>query len=228
MQSRISCVYKITNIISNKIYIGQTINYKHRIYGHRCALKHSRHSNPKLQEDYDKYGLDIFNFEILERCSKDDLLERETFWINYYGGIESDDLYNRCDLSGHNLEYINKQADAQLGVHKISDAGKLRISQANKGKIITEEQKQKIRQAAKRNPNYGMRNKKHSQQSKELMSKKKKGKYLGSANSNYKYTPEFIAQLRDEYNEIHNYNELSRKYKINATTISRLIRFGKC
>lgn len=220
-------VYKIVNNVTNKVYVGQTINYKGRIVRHKSDLKCNRHSNPELQQDYNKYGLHSFKFELLERCSKNKLLEQETYWINYYGGKESECLYNKCDLFGHNKSYKYNQSMAQKGIHTISELGKLKISQANKGKIISEEQRQKIKQAAKSNPNYGMKNKKHSQHSKKLMSEKKKGKYLGSSNPNYKYTPEFIETLRKEYQVTPCYAVLARKYNINSTTISRLIRYGK-
>lgn len=220
-------VYRIVNNVTNKMYIGQTVNFRRRVTEHKCDLKYNRHSNPELQRDYNKYGLNSFKFELLEGCSKTKLLECETYWINYYGGKESEYLYNKCDLSGHNKDYKHNQSIAQKGIHTISETGRLRISQANRGKIISEEQKQKIRQAAKSNPDYGMRNKKHSQYSKELMSKKKKGKYLGSNNPNYRYTPEFIEILRQEYQITCCYVTLARKYNINSTTVSRLIRYGK-
>ena len=196
----IGCIYKITNICNGKIYIGQTTNFKQRVNEHKSDLKHNKHSNPDLQEDYFIYGIDNFKFEILEECNKYDLLELET-------------------------KYINK---AQLGNHKITFDGRQRISMANKGKVISEQQKEKIRKAAKCNPNYGMKNKKHSEYSKQLMSIKKKGKYTGSSNSNYKYSEQFKQQLRHEYDICKNYTQLGKKYNINRSTISNLIRFNHC
>lgn len=224
----ISCVYKITNICNGRIYIGQTTNFKQRVNEHKSDLRLNKHSNPDLQEDYFIYGIENFKFEILEKCNKYDLLELETKYINKYGGKENIKLYNRCDLYGHNKLYRYNQAQAQIGNHKITFDGRQRISMANKGKIISEQQKEKIKKAAKCNPNYGMKNKKHSEYSKQLMSIKKKGKYIGSSNSNYKYSEQFKQQLRDEYNICKNYTQLGKKYNINRSTISNLIRFNHC
>ena len=220
-------IYKITNLINNKVYIGQTKNYRSRFSEHKHELLHHKHHNSKLQEDFNRFGLTNLKFEIIEECStKEQALERETYWINYYGGIESDNTYNKCDLSGNNKEYKHNQSIAQLGIHTISDAGKLRISKAHKGTKISELQKIKIRNSAAKNPNFGMRNKHHTEETKQKMRKAKQGMYLGENNPNYKYTPEFIEILRNEYNVCHNYNELSRKYNINSNTISKLIRLG--
>lgn len=226
--NKIICVYKIINTETGRIYIGQTVNYKRRLNEHKCDLNHNRHSNSDLQQDYNKYGWNSFKFKILEVCSKSNLLIRETYWINYYGGKDNYCLYNKCDMYGHNKEYKRNQSLAQKGSHKITEEGKLRISKANKGKTISEEQKQKISQSAKLNPNYGMKNKKHSEHSKQLMSFKKKGKYLGSNNPNYKYTPEFIENLKKEYFIVKSYSILSEKYNINVKVVYRLIKYGKC
>ena len=99
-------IYKITNLINNKVYIGQTKNYRSRFSEHKHELLHHKHHNSKLQEDFNRFGLTNLKFEIIEECStKEQALERETYWINYYGGIESNNTYNKCDLNGNNKEY---------------------------------------------------------------------------------------------------------------------------
>ena len=55
-------VYIIYNTISNGIYIGKTSNYSQRISRHKTQLKSNKHINKKLQEDYNKYGVDTFIF----------------------------------------------------------------------------------------------------------------------------------------------------------------------
>lgn len=72
----------------------------------------------------------------------------------------------------------------------------------------------------------GMKNKKHSDESKAKMRKAKICIFNGCNNPNYKYTPEFIEELRQEYTICNNYAELGRRYNISPTTISSLIRFG--
>ena len=88
-----SYIYKITNILDGKIYIGQTtIGFKKR-YGNNLE-KNS--TNVHLKNAIKKYGIN--NFEIIEifdsTDSMDKLNELEVYWIEFFGGIESDKLYN--------------------------------------------------------------------------------------------------------------------------------------
>ena len=69
-------IYKITNNLNGKIYIGQTIHTaKVRFWSH------SR-SNSVLGKDIQKYGKNNFSIEVIEKCeSPAQLNEREKFWI---------------------------------------------------------------------------------------------------------------------------------------------------
>lgn len=73
-------IYKITNTINNKIYIGQSIHieqrWKEHLSGRGCKA---------LYQDFLLYGTRNFTFEILEICIDDmELREREKFWVHYY------------------------------------------------------------------------------------------------------------------------------------------------
>ena len=74
-------IYRILNIINNCAYVGQTAMVNQRIKTHKSALKNSKHSNPQLQEEYNKYGKEAFIFEVIEELpcdiSKDVLLKKE-------------------------------------------------------------------------------------------------------------------------------------------------------
>lgn len=67
-------VYKITNLINNKIYIGITKNYKERIAYHKMRAFQPNHKeyNKVLYKAFRKYGLDNFSFEILEQNLTED------------------------------------------------------------------------------------------------------------------------------------------------------------
>jgi len=77
-------IYKITNLVNEKVYVGQSKNIKNRKKHHRCLLNKHKHVNNLLQNDWDKYGKENFKFEIVEECSEYKLNEREQYWINYY------------------------------------------------------------------------------------------------------------------------------------------------
>lgn len=77
-----SCIYKITNRINGKTYIGSTKNVKQRWAKHKALLRHNHHPNFHIQAAWNKYGEDSFVFEVVEECVPDELLSREQFFID--------------------------------------------------------------------------------------------------------------------------------------------------
>lgn len=73
-----SIIYKITNNVNNKVYIGVTENFRSRKNGHVWASK--RVEKP-LYRAMRKYGLENFKFEIIEETND---REREIFFISEY------------------------------------------------------------------------------------------------------------------------------------------------
>ena len=63
-------VYKITNKINGKFYIGSSINITDRELRHKSDLSCGTHHSKHLQRAYDKYGKENFKFEILELCNE--------------------------------------------------------------------------------------------------------------------------------------------------------------
>ena len=75
-----SCgIYKITNLINNKIYIGKSVNIEKRFQSHKRAK-----CNMAIHKAIQKYGINNFTFEILEECEEQQLDNREKYWINYF------------------------------------------------------------------------------------------------------------------------------------------------
>lgn len=70
-------VYKITNIVNNKMYIGSSKNILQRWKNHIRELESNSHNNMFLQEDWNEYGKDNFLFEILEECLEEERYTRE-------------------------------------------------------------------------------------------------------------------------------------------------------
>lgn len=90
-----SCgIYKITNNINNKIYIGCSKNIEHRWLAHKSEsiLEHNQQYNYSIHKAFRKYGLDNFSFEIIEELPENQLFEREKYWIKYYNSFN--DGYN--------------------------------------------------------------------------------------------------------------------------------------
>ena len=87
-------IYKISNKINNKVYIGQTIqDPKERWYRHcqrKCLSENER--NMAIKRAIFKYGKDNFTFEVIEKIenySKELLDNREIYWIAHYNSYEN-------------------------------------------------------------------------------------------------------------------------------------------
>lgn len=79
-------IYKITNLINGKSYIGQSVNIKKRWQVH-CCVARTNSSNAPIHCALRKYGKNSFIFEILEECDQSKLDEKEIYWINYYNTL---------------------------------------------------------------------------------------------------------------------------------------------
>lgn len=87
-------IYQITNLKSGKMYIGQSVDIDKRIHDHIYELSNNVHSNRYLQAAWNKYGKSNFVFSVLQETSEEELTAAEKYWVDYYGGYESDYLYN--------------------------------------------------------------------------------------------------------------------------------------
>lgn len=83
-------IYKITNKLNGKVYIGQSINIEDRWRRHRNAT-----DDFAIHQAFRKYGLDNFQFEVIEECPCAQLDEREQYWIEYYNSKNNG--YNMID-----------------------------------------------------------------------------------------------------------------------------------
>jgi group I intron endonuclease len=112
-------IYKITNCVNSKVYIGQTIqkNPKMRWYSH---LGDARDGKPgHLYESIRKYGPNQFNWEIIDEAdSLEKLNQLETKWIAHYRSLV--ECYNHRDGGGNSLhsELSKKRmSEAQKAAH---------------------------------------------------------------------------------------------------------------
>lgn len=76
-------VYLIKNLITNKVYIGSTKSFKKRFSQHKSKLQKNKHGTPHLQNAWNKYGGDNFEFSILE-ITNENLIEKEKKYISKY------------------------------------------------------------------------------------------------------------------------------------------------
>lgn len=88
-------IYKIESP-SGKCYIGQSVNIDKRIYEHKRQLSAGTHCNRKLQNAYNKYKESLM-WEVLEVVPKEDLTNREQFWIDELDAVAQG--YNICKIA---------------------------------------------------------------------------------------------------------------------------------
>ena len=97
-------IYKITNKINGKSYIGQTTNYQRRFREHRNK-GYGEEPNKPLYNAFDKYGIDNFDFEVIEDLTEN-YNEREKYWIQYY---------NTLLPNGYNIEPGGEEPPLNIG-----------------------------------------------------------------------------------------------------------------
>lgn len=77
-------IYKITSLIDGRCYIGQAVDVKERFRDHMKAGLGIDAPQNKFYEIMQQQGLENFTFELLEECPKDELNEKEKFYIELY------------------------------------------------------------------------------------------------------------------------------------------------
>lgn len=138
-------IYGIRNNIDGKIYVGQSVNIGKRWIAHTNLLAKNKHFNNYLQHAWNKCGKDVFDFVVLEKCSKEELNDRETYWKEYYdkqfGTYNLGSTGNVGTMSEEHKKKLSKARKGKFcgkkhpmyGKHHTYET-KMKISKANKGR----------------------------------------------------------------------------------------------
>lgn len=190
-------IYKITNLINNKFYIGQDIKDDPKYFG----------SGKLIQMAIKKYGKENFIKETLEICTDEKQMdEREIFWIKELNATNRKIAYNICE-GGKTFRTMKGENNYWFGKHH-SEESKAIIREKRKLQKMSEEQKQRLREKwlGEENPgkhksketiekikeslskidrtgvNSSMSGKTHSEETKKHWSEIRKGKNTGITN----------------------------------------------
>jgi group I intron endonuclease len=186
-------VYKIVNLINNKIYVGSSIKIGKRIRDELHQLKNNKHHNKFLQPEWNKFGDEHFDVQIIEIISDTDnrqiLIEREQYWI--------DKLKSHHTLEGYNSSKTARIPSGFTFQH--TEETKNKISNSLKGKKLSKEHREilsKIRRGVKQKP--------------ETVAKR------NASNTGKKRTPEQIALLQQK--AIENAPKIGKKIRSQNST----------
>lgn len=143
---KIGFIYKITNKLNGKAYIGKTLGtVEKRFNEHLKDAKRRQYEKRPLYTAINKYGIDNFCVETLEKCDNNIISQREIYWIEYYDTYKNG--YN-ATRGGDGKVYINedevikeylknKNATITAKQLNISLGGTLNILKRNDIKIIS-------------------------------------------------------------------------------------------
>lgn len=138
-------IYKTTNLINGKIYIGQDSKNNDNYIGSGILIKKA----------ITKYNRENFKKEILEYCkTKEELNEKETYWINKFNSTNPEIGYNVLKIGNSSLGYKHTEETKEklkknrIG-KKLSDLHKKNISQGNIGRKVSKDTRKKISEKLK-------------------------------------------------------------------------------
>lgn len=146
MVAKSSGVYSITNTLTDRVYVGSSVNIYVRHNHHFHTLKGNRHDNQPLQLDFNKFGRDAFRFDILELCPVNKLPEREKFYMNRFDVLNPVHGYNIMPepYKGIIPEDVRKIISQKATGRSPSDETRRKIGSYHKGKIMSAESRAKM------------------------------------------------------------------------------------
>jgi len=166
-----SGIYRWTNKKNGKSYIGSSINIGNRFYSY-FTENFLKKANTKISNALNKHKHDKFSFEILEYCPKENLIEREQYYLDNYNHE-----YNILTIAGSTYGYKHtdqarkKMSESRKG-RFVSPETRFKISLGNKGKFVSAETRLKI--------SLGNKGKFVSAETRLKMSLKRKGKFASA------------------------------------------------
>lgn len=153
MENNICGIYKIENKINGKAYIGQSINIPRRWKEHQATAIHPNYEgyNYPLYKAIRKYGLENFDFSVLEYCEPSNLDEKEKFYIkkfqtfgegyNQTAGGADGQHYSKIngDILAKIIDLLKNSNLTQLEIADEFDLNFSTISYINTGKALRQD-----------------------------------------------------------------------------------------
>lgn len=230
-------IYKITNKINGKIYIGQTT--VHPMSRLRRHIYKSKSPEFPINFAFAKYGENNFTFEVIAFAkSQKSLDEAEIFYISHYNSCSYKIGYN-LDKGGSHGEHSDEtklKISQSLTGHTMTTDTKSKISQSKIGSTISEELKNKMSKSLKGHTpwnkgitysNENLKGRKHTPEHIEKNRASHIGKTMGENNGNSAISDDNLKLLLEDL-KFGNYKQyiLAEKYNVSSATVSRIKRKG--
>lgn len=215
-------IYRITNLVTGKSYIGQTrVDFGDRRDSHFSLLNTGKHYNKNMQADWDIYGAENFEFAVIEFVDNPNLLnDLEIQYVDIYTAKGL--CYNQNPGGTGKGKHLTEEAKRKIGDknkvnmtgRKPSEETRCKMSDSQKKRVFTDEEKQQIAERM-RTVNIGKR---RSDETKELLRK------INQENPpSAKLTPDDVREIRRKSSEGVSTKDLSIEYKVSYVCICNII-----
>jgi len=245
----ISGIYRVRNTIDGKMYIGSSVDVTRRLWEHKNRLVGNKNENPHLQNAWNKYGADNFEFELCDEIAtsinkvtrdykkllKDNLLFFEQLWLDNYWDWGC--LYNILPIAGSALGSEHSE-ETKKKIKRImnSESVRRRNSETHKNKLHSEEHKERIRQAGlgrhlsdQHKINIGISAKGRTSWNKgKEATEHMKNMVRGENNASAKLTKNKVLEIRAKHiTGQYTHARLGVEYNVSRRTIGRIINNEK-
>ena len=183
-------VYKISNSLSGRYYIGYSTNINKRFTVHRSKLKHNCHDNIFLQRAYNLDGEDKFIYEIIHFCHTEE--EAKEIELQYLTDLTIRNIIYNLNFNNSGGDLLTHHPDKEKIREKILNSYKETLN-----KMTPEERSQKYGKFGDKNGMYG---KTHTEEVKKMNSELKKGNTNFKGRTHTEETKQNFSEMRKNKN----------------------------
>jgi len=179
-------VYKISNILSGRYYIGYSTNINRRFTVHRSKLKQNCHDNIFLQRAYNLDGEDKFKYDIIHICDTEE--KAKEIELQYLTDLSIRNIVYNLNFNNSGGDLLKNHPDKEKIREKILNSCKETLN-----KMTPEERSQKYGKFGDKN---GMFGKTHTEEVRKMNSELKKGNTYCKGKKASEETKQKLSEIR--------------------------------